>query len=104
MVKRRKKGDTKAPSPCRQNWILCSLNYFQDITVCGNTKLKSSFLPFEELKMGDNDLSTKLEYDNRSNTNFPLQHALDQVDSNTDLLDKVILTKVVLQPTKNVGV
>ena len=50
--------------------------------------------------MGDSDLSTDSECDNRSNTNSPVHHALDQVDSNTDLLDKVILTEVVLQPTK----
>ena len=50
--------------------------------------------------MDNGDLSTKSEYENRSNINFPLHHALNQVDSSTNLLDKVILTEVVLQPTK----
>ena len=100
MVKGRKSGITKAPSPWRRNWMLHSLNHCQDITVHENTKLKLSLLPFKELDMGIGDLSTNSEYDNRSNINFPLHHALNQVDFNTDLLDEVILTEVVLQPTK----
>ena len=100
MVKGKKSGNTKAPSPHRQNQMLCSLNHHQDITVRGYTKLKLSLLPFEELSMGNNNLLTDSEYNNRSNINFPLHHALNQVDSNTNLLDKVILTEVVLRPTK----
>ena len=65
-----------------------------------NTKLKSSLLSFEELIMDNGDLSTESEYDNRSNINFPLHHAINQVNLNTYLLDKVILTEVVLRPTK----
>ena len=80
--------------------MLRSLNHRQDITVRKNTKLKSSLLPFEELNMGNGDLSTNSEYDNRSSINFSLHHALNQVDLNTDLLDEVILTEVVLRPTK----
>ena len=90
MNKERNSGNTKASSPLRQNWILRALNHCQDITVRGSTKLKSSFLPFEELNMGNNHLSTNSECDNRSSINFPLQHVLNQVDSNTDLLDKVV--------------
>ena len=100
MVKGRKRGNSRAPSPCRQNWILHSLNHNQDITTGDNTKLKSPILPFEVLNMGNGDLSTNSKYDNRSNINFLLHHALNQVDLNTNLLDKVILTKVVLQPTE----
>ena len=100
MVKGKKRGNTKAPSPCRRNWMLRSLNHCQYITVRGCTKMKLSLLHFKELNMSNNDLSTNSEYDNRSSINFPLHHTLNQVDSNTDLLDKVILTKVVLQPTK----
>ena len=96
MVKGRKSGNTKAPSPCRQNRMLCSLNHCQDITVHGYTKLKLSLLPFKELNMGNDDLSTNSEYDNRSSVNFPCHNAPKQVDSNNDLLDKVILTEVVL--------
>ena len=104
LVKGRESGNTKAPSPRRQNRMLCSLNYNQDITVRGYTKLKSSFLPFKELNMGNNNLSTNSEYTNRSNINFPLHHTLNQIDSNTDLVDGVVLTEVVLRPTKNQGV
>ena len=50
--------------------------------------------------MDNGNLSTKLKYDNCSNINFQLPHALNKIDLNTDLLDKVILTEVVLQPTK----
>ena len=100
MVKGRKSGNTKAPSPCRRNWMLCSLNHRQDITVHENTELESFLLLFKELNMGNGDLSTNSEYDNLPNINFPLHHALNQVDSNTNLLDEVILTVVVLRPTK----
>ena len=100
MIKGRKSSNTKASSPCRQNWMLCSLNHHQDVTVCGYTKLKLFLLHFEELNIGNDDLSTNSEYDNHSTFNFPFHHALNQVDSNTDLVDKVILTEVVLRPTK----
>ena len=100
MIKRRKRGIFKVPSPCRQNWMLCSLNHRQDTTVRKNTKLKSSFFSFKELNMSNGDLSTNSEYDDFFNTNFPLHPALNQVDLNTNLLDNVILTEVVLQPTK----
>ena len=100
MVKGRKSGYTKAPSPCRRNWMLRSLNYRQDITARRYTKLKTSLLPFEELNMGNDNLSNNSEYDNRSNIIFPFHHTLNQIDSNTDLVDRVILIEVVLQPTK----
>ena len=100
MVKGRKRGNTKPPSPRRQNRMLCSLNHCQDITTRENTKLKSSLVPFEKLIMDNGDLSTKSEYDNCSNINFQLYHALNQVDLNTNLLDEVILTKLVLQRNK----
>ena len=63
MIKGRKSGNTKAPSPCKQNWMLCSINHCQDIIVRGYTKSKLSLLPFKELNMDNNDLSTNLEYD-----------------------------------------
>ena len=80
MVKGKKRGNTKPPSPCRQNWMLCSLNHRHDITVHENTKLNPSLLPFEELIMNNSDLSTKSKYDNCSNINFPLHHAFKQVN------------------------
>ena len=100
-VKGRKRATTKPPFARRQNRMLCSLNYRHDITARENTNLKSSLLPFEELIINNGGLSTKSEYINCSNINFPLHNALNKVDLNTDLLDEVILTKVVLRPTKN---
>ena len=103
MVKGRKIGNTKAPSPCRRNQILSAINLCQDVIFCGSTKLRS-FLPFDKLDIGNNHLSTDLGYDNHSCINFPFHRDLNQVDSSTDLLDEMILTKVVIQPTKNQGV
>ena len=40
-----------------------------------------------------------LGYDNHSCINFPFYGALNQVYSSTNLLDKVILTEVAIQPT-----
>ena len=100
MVKGRKSGNTKDPSPRKRNQMLCSLNYHQDITVRGYTKLKSSLLPFEELNMGNDNLSMNSNFGDRSNINFPIHYALNQVDSNTNMLDKVILTELVLQPAQ----
>ena len=98
---RRRKGDTSnTPSPCRRNIIIHSINHCQDSTVCEITKLKSAPLPLDKLNMCNSDLSTNSTYYNRSNTNFPLHNALKKVDSNTNLLDKVILTEVVLRTTK----
>ena len=50
--------------------------------------------------MDNGDLSTNLESDNRFNINFPLHHALNLAVLNTNLLDEVILTEVVLQLTE----
>ena len=100
MEKGRKRGNTKPPSPCRGKQMLCSLNHRQDIMARENIKLNSILLLFEELIMDNGDLSMKSEYDNCSNINFSLHYALNQVDLNTNLLDEVILTNVVLRPTK----
>ena len=80
--------------------MLCSLNHCQDITVRKNTELKQPLLPFKELNIGNSDLSTNSKYDSCSNIDFPLHHALNKVDLNNDLLDEVILTEVILRPTK----
>ena len=100
MVKGRKGDNSKTPSPCRRSMMLYSINHSQDSTVHENTKLKSPLLSFNKLNMGNGDLSTNSIYYNRSNINFPLHHDLNQVDLNTNLLDKVMLTEVVLRPTK----
>ena len=58
MVKGRKSGNTTTPSPHRRNWMLCALNLCQDIALRGSTKLKPSLLPFDELNINNNHLST----------------------------------------------
>ena len=80
--------------------MIHTLNHRQDITTCENTKLKSTIVPFEDLIMDNGGLPTKTEYDNRSNINFQLHHAFNQDVLNTDLLDEVILTELILRPTK----
>ena len=50
--------------------------------------------------VGNDHLSTDSGYDNHSCINFPFHCPLNQVDSSTNLLDKVILTEVVIQPTE----
>ena len=106
MVKERKSGNTKTPSLPRRNRMLRALNLRQDVVLLGSTKLEPSLLPLDELIMGKDHLSTDSGYDNHSCINFPFHRALNQVDSNTDLLDEVILIEVVLRPTRkprNVG-
>ena len=68
------------PSPCQQNWTHYTLYLCQDV--------------------GNNHLSTDLGYNNHSCINFPFHCDLNQVDSSTNLLDKVVLPEVVTQPTK----
>ena len=60
--------------------MLCALNLCQDV--------------------GNNHLSTDSGYDNYSCINFPFHGTLGQVYSSTNLPYKVILTKVIIQPTK----
>ena len=56
--------------------------------------------------VGNNHLSTDSVYDNHSCIIFPFHCTLNQVDLSTNFPDKVILTKVVIQPIeklKSVG-
>ena len=79
MVKGRKWGNSKTPSPHRQNRMFHSINHRQDNTVREITKLKSLLLPFNKLNMGNGDLSTYSLYYNCSNINFPLHYALTKL-------------------------
>ena len=47
-VKGRKKGKTKIPSPYRQIRMVWAVDFRQDTTLCGSTKMKLLFLPFNE--------------------------------------------------------
>ena len=79
--------------------MLCALNICQDITLYGPTKLNSLW-PFNKLDIGNDHLSTNSVYDNHSCKNFSFHSALNQVVLSTNLLDKVILTKIFIQPTE----
>ena len=89
MIKERERGNTKTPSPCRQNRMFCALNLRQDANLCESTKLKPYILPFGKLDIGIDHLLTDSGYDNHSCINFPFHCVLNQVDSSTNLLDKV---------------
>ena len=99
-VKGRKNGKTKILSPCRRNRMLRAINLCQDATLCDSTKMKPPFLFFDEPSLCNDYILRDSEYIDRSCINFPCHRVLNQVDSDTDLLDNVILTKVALRPTK----
>ena len=90
----------KVPSPCRWNRMLCAIICRHDDIICRSTRFKLSLVHFKELDIDNNHLLTNSEYNDCSVINFPLQFALNQVDSTTDMLDNMILTEVVLRPTK----
>ena len=50
--------------------------------------------------MDNNHILTNSTYNDHCVFNFPLQFTPNQVDSTIDLLDEVVLTEVVMQPTK----
>jgi len=99
-VKGRKSYEYKVPSPRRQNWMLCAIIRPQDAIICKSIRFKLSLLYFKELDIDNNHLLTNSEYDDYSGINLPLQFAPNQVDSTIDPLDNVVLTEVVLRPTK----
>ena len=80
--------------------MICATIYCQDDIIRRSTRFKLSLLHFNKFDINTNYLLTNSEYDDHSGFNIPLQFALNQVDSTTDLLDDVVLTEVVLQPTK----
>ena len=88
------------PSPCRQSRKLRATICCQGDIIRRSTRFKLSLLHFNDLDINDNHLSTNSEYNDHSVLNFPPQFTPIQVDSTTNLLDKVVLTEVVLQPTE----
>ena len=50
--------------------------------------------------MNNNHVSTDSECNDYSVLNVPLQFTSNEVDSTTNLLDKMVLTEIVLRPTK----
>ena len=94
-----RKGYT-SPSPRRETRMLNANIRYQDDSICRFTRFRPSLFHFNEFDMNNNHLSTNSTYDNHSILNFPLQFIPNQVDSTTDLLDEVVLTEVVMRPTK----
>ena len=99
-VKERKSYKNKAPSPGRRNQIVCAIICCQDAIICRSTRFKLSLLYFNKLNIDNNHVSTNSDYDDYPGINFPFQFVFNQVYSTTNLLDNVVLTEVVLQPTK----
>ena len=80
--------------------MLCAIIRCQDAIICRSKRFKSSLLHFNQLDIDNNHLLTNSEYDDHSGINFPLHFAPNQVDSNTNLLDDVVLNEVVLRQTE----
>ena len=97
-VKRRK--GYISPSPSRQTRMLCANICCQDDIIRQSTRFKPSLLHFNKFNMNNNHLSTNSTYNDHSVLNFPLQFTPNQVDYTTNLLDEVVLIKVILRPTK----
>ena len=63
--------------------MMCNIICCQDAIIRRSTKFKLSLVHFNKLDIDNNYLSTDSEYDDYSGINFPLQFALNQVDSTT---------------------
>ena len=87
-------------SPCRKNLLIRAIYLCQGATLYGSTKMKSTFLPFDEPNLCNNYILRDQEYIDRFCINFPCHCVLNQVGLDTDLLKNVLLTKDVLQPTE----
>ena len=94
------KGETKIPFPCRQNLMICAINCCQDAPRHESTKMKPPFLPYDDPDLCSDYLLKVPEYIDCFCINFPCHCVLNKVDLDTSLLDNVLLTKDVLQPTK----
>ena len=73
--------------------MLHVINHRRNTFLQVSTRMKPPFLPFDEPNLCNDYISMDPEY----NDGFCF---LNQVDSNIDLLDNVLLTKVVAHPTK----
>ena len=80
--------------------MICAINLYQDDSSYESTKMKPRFLPFDEQDLCNDYILKDPEYIDRFCINFLCHFVLNQVNSNTNLLDNVVLTKDVLQPTE----
>ena len=99
-VKDRNKGNIKLPFSCRHIRMICAINCRWDSTHQEHMEIKQPFC----LIM--NRTYVMVIYWKIQNTlivfyiNFPYHCVLEQVDSDTDMLDNMVLRKEVVQPTK----
>ena len=73
-----------------------AVNLCQNATCHEYTKVKPPFLPYGEPDLSNDYILKNPDYIDRFCLNFPCHCVLDQVDSDTDLLDNVLLRKDVL--------
>ena len=92
-IKGRKNGETKLQYPCSQNQMLHTIEHRQNISFWKSTRMKPPFLPFDVPSSCNNCIFMNQKYNNQL-------YFLNQVDSNINLLDNVLLKKVVVGLTK----
>ena len=85
---------------CRQNRIICAINFYQDATRQEITKVKPPSLPYDKPAICNDYILKDPVYIDRFCINFLCNWVLNQVDSDTNLLDNKLLRKEVLRPTK----
>ena len=73
--------------------MICAVNLREDATLCESTKMKPPFLPLHEPNLCNNYILRDSEYIDCFCIKFPCHCVLNQVDSDTNLLDNMILTK-----------
>ena len=100
-IKGKNKGKTKTPSLRRWNRMIYAINFYQYAICLEPTRIKLPFLPFNEPNMCNDCIVKVPECIDYFCIHFPCHCVLNQVDSDTNLLDNVLSTKDALRPTKN---
>ena len=80
--------------------MLHAINLYQNTTLRGSTKMKPPLLLFDEPNLCNDYILRDSEYIDCFCINFPCHYVLNQVHLDTNFLDNVILTKVILRPTE----
>ena len=102
-VEARNKVETKLPSPCKHNWMICAVNRRQNASHQESKDVKQPFLSYGEPDQCNDYISKDLSYIVCFCTNFPCHCVLGQVPLDTILFNTVVLRKKVVQPTKEPG-
>ena len=85
--------EAESPSPCQRNWMLHAIKHPHNASLWNSTKMIPPFLPFDGPNLYNDYIFMDPEYNEQL-------CFLNQVDSNTDLLDNMILQQDVMQLTK----